>query len=103
MEMAPRTKSKVVCVYFANEQGKITLFYVVTMEFIIFLMMLQLRRVSVGCHLRGMLSSFSIYTSPCLLEFCSLPGSHLTSNQCLMWREWRVGGVDSKDRLFLFQ
>ena len=34
-------------------QGETTLFYTVTMEFIIILMMLQLRRVSAGWQLRG--------------------------------------------------
>lgn len=48
MKMALRTKHEEVCVYFVCVQGETTPFYMVTMEFIIILMMLQLRQVSVG-------------------------------------------------------
>lgn len=46
-------KYREVCVCFACVQRGTTQFYMVTMEFIFILMMLQLRRVSVGWQLRG--------------------------------------------------
>lgn len=48
MKMALRAKYKEVCACFTCMQGETAPFYTVTMEFIIILMMLQLRRVSVG-------------------------------------------------------
>ncbi len=48
MKMALGAKYKEVCVCFVCVHGETTPFYTVTMEFIIILMMLQLRRVSVG-------------------------------------------------------
>lgn len=48
MKMPLGAKYKEVCVCFVCVRGETTPFYTVTMEFIIILMMLQLRRVSVG-------------------------------------------------------
>lgn len=84
--MALGAKYKEVCVCFVCVQGETTPFYTVTMEFIIILMMLQLRRVSVGWQLRGrfLLSfPFMLYIPSCSLGVCSLAGPHLF---------WQAGG-----------
>ena len=48
MKMALGAKYKEVSACFAGMQGETTPFYMVTVEIIIILMMLQLRKVSVG-------------------------------------------------------